>query len=117
MKIKMDEILKLRKRLLELSPNNKISVNDLFIKGSALAIKRSPDVNTQWLGDSVRKFNNIDISVAVSTDTGLITPIIFDADKKGLVEISKNMKELADKAKNNKLKPQEFQVLFLIYIF
>lgn len=90
----------------------KISVNDIFIKAAALAIKRVPEINTQWGGQFVRNFKNIDISVAVSTESGLITPIVFGADKKSFVEISKNMKELAEKAKNNKLKPQEFQVCF-----
>ncbi len=105
----MDEIMKLRKKIIELS-GAKISINDMFIKACAMAIKIVPDVNTQWNKDFIRKFTNADISVAVSTDSGLITPIIFTADKKNLNEISKNMKDLAERAKIGKLKPAEFQV-------
>lgn len=113
----MDEMMKLRKRIIELS-GAKISINDMFIKACAMAIKACPDVNVQWNKDFVRKFANADISVAVSTDAGLITPIIFDAGRKNLNEISKNMKDLADRAKVGKLKPAEFQVKnFYIFFF
>ena len=105
----MDEVMKLRKRIIELS-GAKISINDMFIKASAMALRIIPEVNTQWTKDAIRKFQNADISVAVSTDAGLITPIIFNADRKNLNEISKSMKDLADKAKAGKLKPHEFQV-------
>ena len=109
----MDEIMKLRKRIIDLS-GAKISINDMFIKASAMALRLVPDVNSQWTGTAIRKFTNADVSVAVSTDTGLITPIIFQADRKNLNEISKSMKDLADRAKAGKLKPHEFQVIIII---
>lgn len=115
--LKMDKLMNFRKKIND-ATQTKISVNDIFIKAAALAIKRIPEINTQWGGQFVRNFKNIDISVAVSTESGLITPIVFGADQKSFAEISKNMKELAEKAKNNKLKPQEFQVcLFFSFCF
>jgi pyruvate dehydrogenase E2 component (dihydrolipoamide acetyltransferase) len=87
----------------------KISVNDFLIKAAAAALKKVPTVNSSWTEKAVRQYNYVDISVAVSTDNGLITPIVFDADKKGVAAISKDVKELAAKARANKLKPQEFQ--------
>jgi pyruvate dehydrogenase E2 component (dihydrolipoamide acetyltransferase) len=107
--LKMDKLMNFRKKIND-SAQTKISVNDIIVKATALAIKNLPEINAQWGGQFVRNFKNIDISIAVSTDSGLITPIVFDADKKSIVEISKNIKELAEKAKSNKLKPQEFQV-------
>jgi pyruvate dehydrogenase E2 component (dihydrolipoamide acetyltransferase) len=114
----MDEIMKLRKKIIDLS-GAKISINDMFIKACAMALKKVPEVNSQWNKDFIRKFTNSDIAVAVSTDAGLITPIIFNADRKNLNEISKSIKELADRAKAGKLKPHEFQVLlnFLMSFF
>ena len=63
-----------------------------------------------------RRYHTVDVSVAVSTDTGLITPIVFDADKKGLVEISNDVKRLAAKAREGKLQPQEFQVCYRYFV-
>ena len=110
----------------------KISVNDFIIKAVSLACRDVPEANSQWLGDKIRKyiniywinvltflfllrFKNCDCSVAVSTDNGLITPIVFNANLKGLMEIASTTKELADKARKNQLKPQEFQVCYLNY--
>lgn len=109
--VRMDEMMRLRKKIIDLS-GAKVSINDMFIKACAMAIRTCPDINVQWNKDFIRKFSNADISVAVSTDAGLITPIIFDAGRKSLNEISKNMKDLADRAKAGKLKPAEFQVNF-----
>lgn len=63
-------------------------MNDLIIKASSLACRDIPECNSSWLGDKIRTYKNCDVSVAVSTDNGLITPIIFAANQKGLVEIS-----------------------------
>lgn len=87
----------------------KLSVNDFIIKAAAGALKKVPDVNTTWHDTYIRRYNYADISVAVSTDGGLITPIIPDADIKGLAAISTEMKTLAGKARNNKLQPHEYQ--------
>lgn len=86
----------------------KISVNDFIIKASSLALKKVPGVNSSWQKDFIRQYNNVDISVAVQTPTGLLTPIVKDADKKGLGGISSDVKMLAAKAKEGKLQPSEF---------
>jgi pyruvate dehydrogenase E2 component (dihydrolipoamide acetyltransferase) len=99
----MDKILKIRSEINKSNEDIKISVNDFVIKATALALRDVPEANSQWLGDKIRLFKNADISVAVSTDGGLITPIVFEANKKGLKEISANVKELAKKARSNKL--------------
>ncbi len=87
----------------------KISVNDLVIKACAMALKKVPEANSSWQEDGIILYNNVDISVAVAIDGGLITPIVKNADQKSIVAISKEMKELAKKAKEGKLQPEEFQ--------
>lgn len=107
----VDKILELRARFnksLEKS-GTKLSVNDFIIKAAAIACKKVPEVNSAWLGNVIRQFDAVDVSVAVSTDNGLITPIVFSADRKGIESISKDVKALAAKARDGKLQPQEFQ--------
>ena len=87
----------------------KISVNDFIIRAAALAMRKVPGINTSWTEASILQYDNIDISVAVSTPDGLITPIIRNADHKGLADISIEMKLLAVRARDNKLLPEEFQ--------
>lgn len=87
----------------------KLSVNDFIIKACALALKKVPAANASWNDNSVLYYENADISVAVATPTGLITPIIKEAENKSLPDISAEMKDLAQRAKENKLKPTEFQ--------
>lgn len=87
----------------------KVSVNDFVIKASALALRAHPEVNVSWHDSFIRKYNYVDISVAVATPAGLITPIVADADKKGLVAISEEVKVLAGKAREGKLMPHEYQ--------
>lgn len=87
----------------------RISLNDMIIKASALALKAVPAANSSWYDDAIVQYNNIDISVAVATPNGLITPIVFNADQKSLQQISNEMKELVKLAKENKLKPAQFQ--------
>lgn len=108
--INMEKINKLRE-VLNSSANNeyKLSVNDFIIKASGLALKKVPEVNASWQGDFIRQYHNSDISVAVSTPAGLITPIVASADSKGLAAISKQVKELAGRARDNKLQPHEYQ--------
>jgi pyruvate dehydrogenase E2 component (dihydrolipoamide acetyltransferase) len=107
----VDKILSLRARFnKELEKEGvKVSVNDFVIKAAATACKKVPEVNSSWLGDKIRQFDQVDVSVAVSTDNGLITPIVFSADRKGVSCISKDVKSLAAKAREGKLQPQEFQ--------
>jgi pyruvate dehydrogenase E2 component (dihydrolipoamide acetyltransferase) len=87
----------------------KLSVNDFVIKATALAMRKVPGVNASWGGDKVYQYKDIDVSVAVAIEGGLITPIIRKADQKGLSTISNEMKDLAKRAKDGKLKPEEFQ--------
>ncbi|KYM92806.1 Dihydrolipoyllysine-residue acetyltransferase [Atta colombica] len=109
--VKMDATLAMREQFNKLLEKDKIklSINDIIIKGIAMACKKVPEGNSAWLGNTIRQYNNVDVSVAVSTDSGLITPIVFGADVKGIVQISKDVKALAMKAKERKLKPHEFQ--------
>ncbi|MFA7275925.1 MAG: pyruvate dehydrogenase complex dihydrolipoamide acetyltransferase [Pseudobdellovibrionaceae bacterium] len=87
----------------------KLSVNDFIIKANAMALKAYPPANTSWTDDAVIQYAHADISVAVATPNGLITPIIKKAETKTLSEISNEMKDLAKRAKEGKLKPVEFQ--------
>ncbi|CCW66908.1 unnamed protein product [Phytomonas sp. Hart1] len=87
----------------------KITVNDYIIKAVARANMLTPEVNASWQGSVIRQYHTVDVSVAVATPSGLITPIIFNAHAKGLVQISKDMKILAKKARDNALQPNEFQ--------
>lgn len=109
--IQLDALLKLRGQLnasLE-SRGVKLSVNDLLIKALAVSLLQVPECNVQYTGDTLLKFSRADISVAVSIPSGLITPIIVDAGNKGVAAISTEMKELAARAKDGKLQPQEYQ--------
>ena len=119
MDIEIDALLKLAAELTERSPKNRdgtpgpgaffLSVNDMVIKASARALRLVPGVNASWTDDGMVLYDNVDISVAVSIPDGLITPIIRNADRKGLAEISLEMRELAGRAKLGKLKLDEFQ--------
>ncbi|MBX7496099.1 pyruvate dehydrogenase complex dihydrolipoamide acetyltransferase [Qipengyuania sp. 6B39] len=109
--VRLDALLKLRGELnksLE-ADGVKLSVNDLLIKALARALQRVPKCNVSFQGDELFQFAREDISVAVAAPSGLITPIIRDAGRKGLAQISTEMKELAGKAKDGKLQPHEFQ--------
>jgi pyruvate dehydrogenase E2 component (dihydrolipoamide acetyltransferase) len=104
----VDKVMILRAELNKHSPV-KLSFNDIVIKAASLACMKVPETNSSWMGNFIRKYKNVDMSVAVQTDSGLITPIITSSNLKGLVQISKEMKDLAERAKIRKLKPQEFQ--------
>ena len=109
--VRLDALLDLRKQLnasLE-ADGVKLSVNDLLIKALARALQRVPSCNVSFQGDELFQYAREDISVAVAAPSGLITPIIRDAGRKGLAQISTEMKELAGKAKDGKLQPHEFQ--------
>ena len=86
----------------------KVSLNDLIIRGTAAALKRHPACNAHWLGDSIRLFNRVHIGVAVAVEDGLITPIIRDADLKGVAHIGAEVRELAGRAQEKKLRPDEY---------
>ena len=109
--VRLDALLKLRGELNKaLEPDGiKLSVNDLLIKALAKALIRVPKCNVSFAGDELRKYSRADISVAVAAPSGLITPIITDAAAKGVAQISTEMKALADKAREGKLMPHEYQ--------
>jgi len=86
-----------------------LSFNDFVIKATALASKKVPEANSSWHGSFIRQYDSVDCSVAVATDKGLITPIVPQADRKGIVDINKTIKDLAAKARDGKLQPHEFQ--------
>jgi pyruvate dehydrogenase E2 component (dihydrolipoamide acetyltransferase) len=110
---RIDELLASRARLNAVSPKGegayKISVNDFVVKAAALALMRVPEVNASWTETAMLRHRRADIGVAVALDFGLITPIVFRAEEKGLAEISAEVKSLAERARTKKLKPQEYE--------
>merc|ERR1719433_1956769 len=109
MECEMDTLLNVRKELNESQKDVKISVNDFIIKAAAMTLRDFPECNSAFMDTHIREFGNIDISVGVATPTGLITPIIQDADFKGLKGISLEMKDLGSRAREGKLQLSEFQ--------
>jgi pyruvate dehydrogenase E2 component (dihydrolipoamide acetyltransferase) len=114
MNLELDALLKLRAELNAKSAKEgpgafKLSVNDLLIKAAAITLRRVPKVNASFTEDAIVLYDDVDISVAVSIPDGLITPIIRQADRKGLAAISNEMKDLAGRARAGKLKPEEYQ--------
>lgn len=106
----IDALLALRKQLNEQAPEGvKISVNDMLIRASAIALKQVPEANASFTDEGIAYHHHADIAVAVAIDGGLITPIITQAENKGLSTVSIEMKDLAARARDRKLKPHEFQ--------
>ncbi len=113
--VTLDHLLELRERLNLQAPKDKegkplwkISVNDFIIKAMAMALIKVPDANVTWLENAMVKHKHADIGVAVSIPGGLITPIVRSAELKGLAQISTEMKDYAARARNRKLKPEEY---------
>ena len=115
--VELDKMLDVRAQLNSAAPVDKeigkpaykISVNDLVIKASALALRDKPEANASWYDDAIVQYSNVDISVAVATEGGLITPILKNADQKSLGQLSSEMKSLAKRARDGKLQPEEYQ--------
>jgi pyruvate dehydrogenase E2 component (dihydrolipoamide acetyltransferase) len=109
---RIDSLLAARSRLNDLASkenNYKLSVNDFIVKAAALALMRVPEVNASWTENAILRHRHADIGVAVALDFGLITPIVFRAEEKGLAAISAEVKSLAERARAKKLKPQEYE--------
>ena len=113
---KIDKLLELRSAINEVAPRDesdnptyKISVNDLIIKATSMALKKVPEANSSWYDDAILIYNNIDIAMAVAIDGGLITPIIRNADQKSVQAISIETKQLVKKAREGNLALEEFQ--------
>ena len=108
----LDALLKLRAELNARAPEGegayKLSVNDFVVRAVALSLRKVPAANATWTDAAIRLYQNVDISVAVATPLGLITPIVRRADTKGLAEISREMKALAERARAGKLVPEEY---------
>ena len=105
---RIDELLELRTKL-NASSDIKISINDFFIRAIACALADTPEANVTWGEKAMRKYDFVDISVAVATPGGLITPVIRSAEKKRLTEIAAEAKELADRGREGSLKPEDYQ--------
>lgn len=106
--VDMDNAIAARKSLNEVSPL-KISFNDLVVKASAMALRRNPAVNSSWLGDTIRTYKHIHIGVAVAINDGLVVPVIRFADNKSLSQIAAETGDLAERAKNRKLQPADWE--------
>ncbi len=106
---RIDALLGMRKDLNAKSDDYKISVNDFIVRASALALRKVPAANACWTDTALRRYETVDVSVAVALDDGLITPIIRNADHKGLAAISGEMRDLAARAREGKLMPEEYQ--------
>ena len=104
----VDKLLEMRKKINQ-SSDNKISINDILVKALALSQKMNPKTNVSWINEKIITNKTIDVSIAVALEEGLVTPIIKDADKKGLLEISNEIKYLAKKSKKGKLLPHEYE--------
>lgn len=107
MEINMDNAISARTQLNEASPV-KVSFNDFVIKAVALSLRQHPAVNASWMGDKIRRYQHVHIGMAVAIEDGLIVPVVRFADNKTLPQIAAEAKELAAKAKNKKLQPNEF---------
>lgn len=106
--IEMDRTLETRKQINDAIAPDKISVNDIIVKAAAMALTRHPFVNASYQDDKIRFYEDADIGVAVAIDEGLITPIVRGANKKGFVQISSEIGELAERAREKKLQPEEY---------
>jgi pyruvate dehydrogenase E2 component (dihydrolipoamide acetyltransferase) len=104
----LTRVMEMRKAMTELGDQFKVSVNDVLLKATAVALSQHPEVNAHWLGDKIRYHNRVHLGMAVATDEGLIVPVIWDADRKRMSDISREAKELAKRARERKLKPEEF---------
>jgi pyruvate dehydrogenase E2 component (dihydrolipoamide acetyltransferase) len=108
MSIDMDKAVESRAKLNETSPV-KISFNDIVLKACAVALKQHPAVNSSWLGDTIRRNHHVHIGVAVAVEDGLLVPVVRFADTKSLSQIAAEVKESAQKAKNKKLQPKDWE--------
>lgn len=105
----VDKLISLKNEVNSANENNKVTINDLIIKAVAFSMKKFSDINSSWIDNKIVRYSNIDISIAVALEDGLITPIVKNADEKSVLSISKEVKDLVSRAKSGKLKPEEFQ--------
>ena len=108
--VDMSRILEARKRVNQIleKDGEKVSINDFFLRATAQALYGHPEVNSQWMGESVRRNYRVHLGVAVAVEDGLITPVVRDANLKGLAEISREVRELAARGREKRLQPEEY---------
>ena len=106
--IDMKKAIELRSSLNEMS-DIKISFNDIVVKACAVALRQHPDINASWKGDTIQKHGDVHVAVAVAVDEGLLTPVVRHTDQKGIKQISAETKDLAGKARNKELQPQDWE--------
>ena len=104
----MERVAEMRTAMAAMGDEFKVSFNDIILKAVATALAQHPEVNAHWLGDKIRYFNRVHVGMAVAIEEGLITPVIFDADRKRMSEISHEAREVAKRARERKLKPEEY---------
>ena len=104
----LTSVRELRTRMIALGDEFKVSYNDILLKAIATALSQHPEVNAHWLGDSIRRHHRVHLGMAVAVEDGLITPIIADADRKRISEIARESRELARRARERKLAPEEY---------
>jgi pyruvate dehydrogenase E2 component (dihydrolipoamide acetyltransferase) len=107
--IDMGRALDMRQELNQRIAPEKIGVNDLLVKATAEALARHPEINASWQGDRIRRHGSADIGIAVAVDDGLITPVLREADRKGLIQIAREAADLVARARERKLVPEEYQ--------
>jgi pyruvate dehydrogenase E2 component (dihydrolipoamide acetyltransferase) len=108
--VDMTRVMEARRRMNALleERGEKVSVNDMVLKATAAALRRHPECNAAWQGDAIRRYNVVHLGVAVAVDDGLITPVVRHADRKGLVRIGQEVREMAGRAREKKLQPEEY---------
>ncbi|MCC7053759.1 MAG: pyruvate dehydrogenase complex dihydrolipoamide acetyltransferase [Gemmatimonadaceae bacterium] len=104
----LGRVTDMRAAMAAIGPEYKVSVNDIILKAVAVALTRHPEVNSHWMGDKIRQHSRVHVGMAVAMPEGLITPVIFDANQKGLSQISQEARELAKRARERKLQPHEY---------
>jgi pyruvate dehydrogenase E2 component (dihydrolipoamide acetyltransferase) len=104
----LERVAEMRSAMAEMGDEFKVSYNDIIMKAVATALVQHPECNAHWLGDKIREFGPVHLGMAVATDDGLIVPVIFDADSKSLRDIAAESRELAERARARRLKPEEY---------
>ena len=104
----LERVAEMRTAMAAMGDEFKVSFNDIIMKATATALSRHPEVNAHWMGDRIRHFNRVHLGMAVAIEDGLITPVVFDADQKRMSEISAEARALAKRARERKLKPEEY---------
>lgn len=105
---RVDALLALRAQINQ-TASQKVSVNDLIVKAVAVTLQAMPEMNVSWTDEALLQYHDVDISVAVSTDSGLITPVVRNANNLSLSALSQNVRQLAERARDGKLQPNEYQ--------